>query len=89
MSPSQGFGDAPKEPRYIIDWIEYGLSLPRKAYKGTVIYLPRGVEGWDEQEVASEVGTSKEVVKGLLRRKLDSHKRAQATAHYREDLPLG
>lgn len=83
-----GYGDPPKEPRYLIEWEEFSNGMKDKAYRGTLLYLPTGVEGEDEEKLASETSLRKTTVEDYLRTAQLNHWRNQRTAHYRNEFPL-
>lgn len=86
---SLGFGDSPRQPRYIIEWEEFSNGMERTGYRGTLIYLPTGVEGEDEEKLGSETSLLKHSIEEYLKKVQLNHWRNQSTAHYRKDFPLG
>lgn len=85
---SMGYADKPRQPRYIIEWEEFANADPRPAYRATLIYLPKGVEGEDEVQVASETSVQKYALGNRMKFHQRVHRSNQRTAHYREELPL-
>lgn len=83
-----GFGDPSPKPRYVIEWEEYGNATPNKAYRATLIFLPKGIEGEDEEKVGSDVG----IRTGILQQRMEliraNHWTNVRTAHYRKEFPL-
>ena len=85
---SMGYADKPRQPRYMIEWEEFANAGPRPEYRATLIYLPKGIEGEDEEHVWSDSSVVKHALISEAKRRQFRHWSNQRTAHYREELPL-